>query len=59
MNPIKNANAFGACASFCKKYYNAVIGRRIILGIINSGRFGAGVTRISFTDPIRLKTHAL
>lgn len=41
------------CARFYNKYYNDERGRRIILGI-NPGRFGAGITGIPFTDPVRL-----
>ena len=54
MNPYKNQEAMDACASFYKKYYGDENRRRIILGI-NPGRFGAGVTGIPFTDPVRLE----
>lgn len=40
---------------FFEKYYNDVQPRRLILGI-NPGRFGAGITGVAFTDPIRLET---
>jgi hypothetical protein len=41
------------CRLFYDKYYGDNHGRRLILGI-NPGRFGAGVTGIPFTDPIKL-----
>lgn len=39
---------------FYEKYYHDVKKRTFILGI-NPGRFGAGITGIPFTDPIRLE----
>jgi len=45
---------FWALVPFYNKYYNDTRGRRLILGI-NPGRFGAGITGIPFTDPIRLE----
>lgn len=39
---------------FYKKYFNDENQRTVLFGI-NPGRFGAGLTGISFTDPIRLK----
>ena len=41
-------------SSFYQKFYNDNQKRTFILGI-NPGRFGAGVTGVPFTDPIRLK----
>ena len=41
-------------SSFYQKFYNDNKKRTFILGI-NPGRFGAGVTGVPFTDPIRLK----
>ncbi len=40
---------------FYDRYYNDVKKRTFILGI-NPGRFGAGITGIPFTDPIRLES---
>jgi hypothetical protein len=40
---------------FYKKYYNDNVKRTFIFGI-NPGRFGSGVTGISFTDPVALQT---
>jgi uracil-DNA glycosylase len=39
---------------FYQKYYNDRKPRELILGI-NPGRFGAGLTGVPFTDPIRLE----
>ena len=54
MNPFKEKAAFDLCKKFYTKYYNDNLKRRMIIGI-NPGRFGAGVTGIPFTDPIRLE----
>ena len=40
-------------ALFLEKYYADNYPRTLILGI-NPGRFGAGVTNVAFTDPVRL-----
>lgn len=40
-------------SSFYRKFYNSNQKRTFILGI-NPGRFGAGLTGVPFTDPIRL-----
>ena len=53
MNPYKDAAVIEICMTFYQKYYDDDHGRRLILGI-NPGRFGAGVTGIPFTDPVRL-----
>jgi hypothetical protein len=54
MNPYLNQDVIEICGEFYGKYYDDSRGRRLILGI-NPGRFGAGVTGIPFTDPIRLE----
>lgn len=54
MNPYHDEEVIEACTTFYKKYYNDSFGRRLIIGI-NPGRFGAGVTGIPFTDPVRLE----
>jgi hypothetical protein len=54
MNPYRQETTMAACRAFYRKYYNDYRSRRIILGI-NPGRFGAGVTGIPFTDPVRLE----
>jgi hypothetical protein len=54
MNPFKNKTVFDLCKKFYHKYYNDKNKRFLILGI-NPGRFGAGLTGIPFTDPIKLE----
>ncbi|NOX84779.1 MAG: DUF4918 family protein [Chlorobi bacterium] len=54
MNPYNDDQVLDVCTRFYRKYYDDNKGRRLILGI-NPGRFGAGVTGIPFTDPIRLE----
>jgi len=54
MNPFKEDEKILPLSSlFYKKYYNDAGSRHLILGI-NPGRFGGGVTGISFTDTKRL-----
>jgi hypothetical protein len=54
LNPYRDKVAFDLCRQFYKKYYDDNNQRRVILGI-NPGRFGAGLTGIPFTDPIKLQ----
>lgn len=54
MNPYQSEDAFSLCEKFYRKYYANSKPRRIILGI-NPGRFGAGLTGIPFTDPVKLE----
>lgn len=51
--PYENEETRKCMASFYNKFYNDSNERTFILGI-NPGRFGAGVTGVPFTDPIRL-----
>lgn len=52
--PLANLPETGRVFSaFLEKYYNDQQPRTLILGI-NPGRFGAGVTNVAFTDPVRL-----
>lgn len=54
MNPFKeNDCATPASRAFYQKYYGDSAPRYAILGI-NPGRFGAGITGVPFTDPVRL-----
>lgn len=54
MNPFKESElALAASSAFYRKYYNDNQRRHLILGI-NPGRFGSGMTGVSFTDPKRL-----
>jgi hypothetical protein len=52
--PFMSAEAIDVNKEFFEKYYSDNRPRRLIIGI-NPGRFGAGVTGIAFTDPIRLE----
>jgi hypothetical protein len=53
LNPFKNNEVKKIVGEFYTKFYNDNNERILILGI-NPGRFGAGVTGIAFTDPVRL-----
>lgn len=55
MNPYRDAACMEVCQKFYSKFYNDVNKRFLILGI-NPGRYGAGITGIPFTDPIKLET---
>jgi hypothetical protein len=54
MNPYSDPYVREICSTFFDKYYSDSRKRTLLLGI-NPGRFGAGVTGITFTDPIRLE----
>lgn len=54
LNPYKSNDVIEICNRFYHNYYSDDHSRILALGI-NPGRFGAGVTGISFTDPILLK----
>jgi hypothetical protein len=54
MNPYTQSHVREVCFQFFNKYFFDNNKRILILGI-NPGRFGAGVTGITFTDPIRLE----
>jgi hypothetical protein len=57
MNPFReNKGAVEASSAFYRKYYSDNEPRYMILGI-NPGRFGAGLTGVPFTDPIRLQEY--
>ena len=53
MNPFRDQTVRDITTRFYRKYYSDNRQRRLILGI-NPGRFGAGVTGIPFTDPVKL-----
>lgn len=54
MNPFRESEtALASSEAFYRKYYSDNDPRHLILGI-NPGRFGSGLTGISFTDPKRL-----
>jgi len=51
--PYDNAETMRSLTIFYEKYYADSQARTFIFGI-NPGRFGAGLTGVPFTDPIRL-----
>ena len=52
--PYDNPDTLRALDAFYQKYYADGKPRTFLFGI-NPGRFGAGVTGVPFTDPVRLK----
>ncbi len=54
LNPFKNPKTYELARRFYHKYYDDDNNRLFLIGI-NPGRFGAGVTGVPFTDPIRLE----
>ena len=57
MNPYESEEVLSINKQFYARFYIDDQPRTLIMGI-NPGRFGAGVTGISFTDPVKL-THKL
>ncbi len=55
MNPYVERDTLEIARQFYHRYYDDSRPRVLLFGI-NPGRFGAGVTGIPFTDPIRLET---
>lgn len=55
LNPFHDDTVFELCTQFYGKFYNDDFQRTLILGI-NPGRFGAGLTGIPFTDPVKLES---
>ncbi len=53
MNPYTDTEVMTLCTTFYNRFFSDSRPRSILVGI-NPGRFGAGITGISFTDPIRL-----
>lgn len=54
MNPYLQPETMRVVRAFAEKYFNDNRQRVLLFGI-NPGRFGSGITGISFTDPVRLK----
>ncbi len=54
LNPFQSKSTFDLASQFYNKYYHDQSPRFICFGI-NPGRFGAGVTGVPFTDPIKLR----
>ena len=55
INPFSQQETKVVFETFNKKYFSDTNARIYLLGI-NPGRFGAGVTGIPFTDPVRLSS---
>ncbi len=55
LNPFESDQVVSYMDAFYSKYYSDDNPRLFLIGI-NPGRFGAGVTGIPFTDPIRLES---
>ncbi|HUQ19743.1 MAG TPA: uracil-DNA glycosylase family protein [Gemmatimonadaceae bacterium] len=53
MNPYENSTTLKYVRAFLGKYFSDERERTLILGI-NPGRFGAGLTGITFADPVAL-----
>jgi len=53
MNPYTNAKTLQIVRAFLDKYYSDNRERTLIVGI-NPGRFGAGLTGVTFADPVAL-----
>ena len=54
MNPYASKEAMRLCREFYGRFYRDDIRRYLIVGI-NPGRYGAGLTGIPFTDPVKLE----
>ena len=54
MNPYYSPETQRCAKAFCTKYYQSNT-KRVSLWGINPGRFGAGLTGLSFTDPVVLR----
>ena len=54
LNPFLVRETYNLSKAFYSKYYSDNNPRLFLIGI-NPGRFGAGVTGVPFTDPIRLE----
>lgn len=53
MNPYTDAHARGCVRAFLDRYFSDNVKRVLVFGI-NPGRFGAGITGVTFTDPVAL-----
>ena len=53
MNPYADPRTQAYVRTFLEKYFSDKRERTLILGI-NPGRFGAGITGVTFTDPVAL-----
>jgi hypothetical protein len=55
LNPYDKPEVQAVVTAFFTRFYDDRQERAALLGI-NPGRFGAGITGITFTDPVRLET---
>ncbi len=53
MNPYTDAHVRGCVRAFLDRYFSDNVKRVLVFGI-NPGRFGAGITGVTFTDPVAL-----
>ena len=53
MNPYRDGCVRGYVRAFLNKYFSDNLPRTLVFGI-NPGRFGAGLTGVTFTDPVAL-----
>lgn len=53
MNPYTDAHVRGWVRAFLDRYFSDNVKRVLVFGI-NPGRFGAGITGVTFTDPVAL-----
>jgi len=56
MNPYQNSKIQGYVKTFLDKFYGDNRARILVFGI-NPGRFGSGITGITFTDPVALEMY--
>lgn len=54
LNPFRDKTTCQLSRSFYHKFYHDTRPRLFLIGI-NPGRFGAGITGVPFTDPVRLE----
>jgi hypothetical protein len=54
LNPYNDAETLRCVEAFCARYYRGDAPRLSVWGI-NPGRFGGGLTGLSFTDPVILR----
>ncbi|MFN7088255.1 MAG: uracil-DNA glycosylase family protein [Candidatus Paceibacteria bacterium] len=56
MNPYRNPKIMGYTSAFFRQFFWDKNPRVLVFGI-NPGRFGAGITGITFTDPVALEEY--
>jgi hypothetical protein len=53
MNPYTDPDVLGCVRAFLDRFFSDNVKRVLVFGI-NPGRFGAGITGVTFTDPVAL-----